>query len=116
MNPKNHTAALSEAAQAVARLRPAITELDAMSQEGFGAIEALTTVTLLALEAPAAYHRNAQLPELVAQVLTVIGNIAAQTRDAINSNAEARGCAHVDKPAERRSQAAEAAANETTGV
>lgn len=70
------------------RLRNSVKDMDAMSQEGFGNIEALARVTLLALKTPDA-HRST---ELIARVLEAIRGIAQTSLDAVNSTAEAVGC------------------------
>lgn len=70
------------------RLRNTVKTMDAMAQEGFGGIEALARVALMALETPDA-HR---FPELIAGVLSTIAGIAQTTKDAAISCAEDVGC------------------------
>jgi hypothetical protein len=82
----------------LATLRNTITTLNACSQEGFGRIEALARITLLALESPQAYR----FPELVAQALASIADMAQVHEDCISSAAEEVGCSHIDPGAEYR--------------
>lgn len=80
------------------RLRNTIKSMDAMSQEGFGRIEALAKVALMALETPDAYR----FEEMFAQVLETIASIAQTTMDASNLSAEGVGCDWTQHAADRR--------------
>jgi hypothetical protein len=69
-------------------LRGTVTDLNALSQEGFSRIESLARVALMAMETPDA-HR---FPELIAKVLETVAVIAQTSADAAESSAEDAGC------------------------
>jgi hypothetical protein len=83
------------------RLRITIKDMDAMSQEGFGHIEALAGVALMALETPDAYR----FPELIAQTLEAISNIAQASMNMVNVSAEEVGCNWTEASKRRRMDA-----------
>lgn len=83
------------------RLRNTIKGMDAMCQEGFGRIESLANLALMALETPDAYR----FPEVIAQVLETIAGIAQTAMCEANSNAEKVGCDHINQTEQRRMDA-----------
>ena len=85
----------------IKRLRATITDMDAISQEGFGHIEALAQVALMALQTPDG-HR---FIEMIAKTLESIATIAQTSMDSVNSGAEAVGCNWVDVAWKKREAA-----------
>lgn len=99
MAAKNTAGAAGQAAASseVTDLRRVINELDGYSLNGFGQIEAIAKLTLLAMEVPAA-HR---FPDVFASALEVIRDLAMDVSNTINAEAEAVGC-NSKKDASRR--------------
>jgi hypothetical protein len=83
------------------RLRTTIKDMDAMSQEGFGRIEALARITLMALETPDAYR----FTEMIAKTLETICGIAQSSMDTVYSNAEEVDCNWIETDEPRRTEA-----------
>lgn len=82
-------------------LRAMITNLDALSQEGFDEIKAIAQLALRSMETP---EGAADLEGIAIALQTILGR-ADDVEDAINTDAGSVGCAWVDVGAERRRSA-----------
>lgn len=76
-----------------AQLRAAVTDMDALAQDGFSSIEAVAVLALARLESPDCYR----FLEHIAAALKLIKGTAQSGEDCINSRAEEVGCSHVDQ-------------------
>lgn len=86
-------------------LKAAITEMDALSQNGFSEIAAIANLALLALEHRDAPHRM----EHIAYAFSAICGVAECAENCINSQAEEVGCNYIDQASHRRMDARRAA-------
>lgn len=96
MAPKAQAAACSEE---ISRLQSAITDMDALSQEGFSEIAAIARLTLRAMEAPSTTTRD---NEDIAQALRTIWGKADDIQNCINCEAENVGCNWMSEASKRR--------------
>lgn len=82
----------------ITKLRTVITEMDALSQEGFSEISAIAELALAALETPDGYSKI----ENIVQALQVIRKRAMDIENCVNATAEAVGCNYEDEALKRR--------------
>ena len=80
------------------RLRAAVSDIDCLSQQGFGQIAAIARLALMSMEVPAAYRH----PDVLATAMDAILNIAKDIQNCINAAAEDVGCNYIDSPERRR--------------
>lgn len=85
----------------IEELRESLELVDSMSQDAFGRIQALCSLTLLAMQ----QHGHPVDMEYVAQVLIQIDQAAEEAESCINSAAERVACSHKDLNLIRRSNA-----------
>lgn len=83
---------LASAQREIFELKDRINAIDAISQEGFGAIKAVSNLLLLALEHP----RGHTSPELLVDALQIIRFRADETENLINCEAEDVGANYED--------------------
>lgn len=87
--------AQSSSASAHARI---ITDIDSLSQQGFGQIAAIARLALVAMESP----ETCRHPEYLAHAFEVIWSIAEDVQNCINAQAEEVGCNYIDPAVSRR--------------
>lgn len=88
-------------AEVITQMRTAIRGMDAMSRDGFGSVEAIARLALLALESP----EGQRFTEVLACALQAIRDTSRRTMDSISEEAEFFGCEHVDPAELRRAEA-----------
>lgn len=98
----------------IEKLREAVHNVDAMSQEGFREIKAVARLTMFALMTPEGQRDT----EAIANALQAIWNRAEQSESAINWEAEQVGLQYTDVDMVRRYEAGRAikAARAAEGV
>jgi hypothetical protein len=80
------------------RLQAAVTDMDALAQQGFSEILAIAKLALAAMETPDGYRQ----PETIAQALRAICGKAAAIENDINCQAEEVGCNYRNPNTSRR--------------
>ena len=88
----------------IEKLREAVHNVDAMSQEGFREIKAVARLTMFALMTPEGQRDT----EAIANALQAIWNRAEQSESAINWEAEQVGLQYTDPDMVRRYEAVRA--------
>ncbi|QOK90889.1 hypothetical protein HF908_04970 [Ralstonia pseudosolanacearum] len=88
----------------IEKLREAVHNVDAMSQEGFREIKAVARLTMFALMTPEGQRDT----EAIANALQAIWNRAEQSESAINWEAEQVGLQYTDVDMVRRYEAGRA--------
>lgn len=88
-------------AEVITQMRTAIRGMDAMSRDGFGSVEAIAQLALLALENP----EGQRFTDVLARALQTIRDTSRRTMDSISEEAEFFGCGHVDPAELRRAEA-----------
>lgn len=88
----------------IEKLREAVHNMDAMSQEGFSEIKAVARLTTFALMTPEGQRDT----EAIANALQAIWNRAEQSESAINWEAEQVGLQYTDADMVRRYEAGRA--------
>jgi len=105
--PTTIKAAAPELPQEVARLRDALNCADAVSQQGFETIEAISNLMLMSLERPDGGYglRKGFEPmhlNTLAGALNAVRYACNDFRESINRQADEHGCAYVDPKWEPR--------------
>lgn len=84
----------------IAKLQSAITDIDALSQEGFSEIAGIARLALKAMERNTK-HKTRDLDDIV-QVLNVIWGKADDMKNCINCEAENLGCSYISENTQRK--------------